>query len=82
MMQPAIDNPVTHKIPTVIQCLHAKNRSGAEIHCELCTVQGQNLVSEGTVKKMVYSVQRWMDDKWSESQLVSLVSYDVGTLYF
>jgi hypothetical protein len=50
MMCPAIDNPTGYKIHTVFRLLHAKNTSAAEIHHELCTVYGQNVMSEGTVR--------------------------------
>jgi hypothetical protein len=39
------------EIRPVIRFLHAKNMSAAEIHCELCAVYGQNVMSEGTVKQ-------------------------------
>jgi hypothetical protein len=47
---PAIDNPVSCEIRDIIHFLHAKNMSAAEIHCELCAVYGQNVMSEGTVR--------------------------------
>jgi hypothetical protein len=48
-----IDNPASYKILVVISFLHAENMSAAEIHGELCAVYDQNVMSEGTVKKMV-----------------------------
>jgi hypothetical protein len=48
-MCPAIDNPTSRKICAVIRFLHAKNMSAAEIHCELCMVYGQNVMSKRTV---------------------------------
>jgi hypothetical protein len=51
-MCPAIDNPASCEICTVIiRFLHAKDMSAVEIHCELCTVYGQNVMSEGTVRQ-------------------------------
>jgi hypothetical protein len=50
-MCPAIDKPTSCKIRAVIRFLHKKNMSGAEIHDELCTVYGQNVTSEGTVRQ-------------------------------
>jgi transposase len=50
-MCPAINNPASRKIRTLIRFLHAENMSAAEIHRELCAVYGQNLMSEGTVRK-------------------------------
>jgi hypothetical protein len=49
-MCPEIDNPARSKIRPVIRFLHAKNMSAVEIHLELCTVYGQNVLSEGTVR--------------------------------
>jgi hypothetical protein len=46
MTCPAIDNPASCKIRTVILFLRAKNVSGAEIHRELCAVYDQNIMSE------------------------------------
>jgi hypothetical protein len=51
MMCPAIDNPASCKIRTVIHVLHTKNMSGSEIYCELCAVYGQNVMSEGTIRQ-------------------------------
>jgi hypothetical protein len=49
MMCPAIDNPASCKIQSVIRFLHAKNMSAVEFHCELYAVYGQNVMSKGTV---------------------------------
>jgi hypothetical protein len=51
MMCPAIDNPARCEIRAAIGFLHDKNMSAAEIHPELCTVYGQNKMSEGTVRQ-------------------------------
>jgi hypothetical protein len=48
-MCPVIDNPASCKIHSVIHILHAKNMNSVEIHRELCTVYGQNVMSEKTV---------------------------------
>jgi hypothetical protein len=50
-MCPVIDNPASCEIRVVICFLHAKNVNAAEIHCELCAVYGQNLMSEGPVRQ-------------------------------
>jgi hypothetical protein len=50
-MCPAIDDPASCKICYVILFLHTKNTSAAEIHCELCMVYGQNIMSEGTERQ-------------------------------
>jgi hypothetical protein len=50
-MCPAIDNPTSCEIRSVIRFLHSKNMSAAEIHCELCAVYGQNVVNEGTIRQ-------------------------------
>jgi hypothetical protein len=50
-MCPAIENPASRKIDTVV-LLQAKTMSAVEIHHELCTaVYGQNGMSEGTVRQ-------------------------------
>jgi hypothetical protein len=46
-MGPAIDNPISCEIRAIILFLHAKIMSTLEIHRELCTVYGQNVMSEG-----------------------------------
>jgi hypothetical protein len=51
MICPAIDNPASCEICTVIRFLQAKNMSAAEIHRELCMVYGQYVMSEGTVRQ-------------------------------
>jgi hypothetical protein len=52
MMCPAIDNPASCEIRTVIRFLRARNMDAAEIHRELCVaVYGQNITSEGTVRQ-------------------------------
>jgi transposase len=51
MMRPAIDNPASCELHTVIRFFHAKNMSAAEIHRELCALYGQNVMSEGIVRK-------------------------------
>jgi hypothetical protein len=53
MLCPAADNLARCKIHAVV-CfcfLRAKNMSAVEIHCELCTVYSQNLMSEGIVRQ-------------------------------
>jgi hypothetical protein len=49
-MCPVIVNPASCKIRTVIH-FQAKNMTVAEIHQELCVIYGQNVLSEGTVRK-------------------------------
>jgi hypothetical protein len=56
-MCPAMNNHASCEIHAVICFLHAKNVSAAEILHELCTVYGQNVLSEDTT--VVYNVQRW-----------------------
>jgi transposase len=50
-MCPVIDNSASCEIRAIIRLLHAKNMTSAEIHLELCVVYGQNVGSEGTVRK-------------------------------
>jgi hypothetical protein len=49
-MCPEIDNPTSCEIQAVIHFLHAKNVGAAEIHHQLCTVYGQNVMDVGTVR--------------------------------
>jgi transposase len=51
MMFSAVDNRASCEIRVFIRFIHAKNMSTAEIHRELCAVNGQNVVSEGTVRQ-------------------------------
>jgi hypothetical protein len=44
MMYPAIDNPTSYEIPSVICFLHTKSMSDAEIHCELRAVKMKSKV--------------------------------------
>jgi hypothetical protein len=49
-MHPAIDNlPVAEFM--VNHFLNAKNMSAPEIHCALCVVCSQNVMSEGTIRQ-------------------------------
>jgi hypothetical protein len=49
-MCPVTDNPASCEIHAVICFHHAKNKSAAKIHRELCAaVYGQNVTSEGTL---------------------------------
>jgi hypothetical protein len=47
----ATDNPTIIEIHAVIDILHTKNTSAVEIHCELCAVYDQNVMSEGTIRQ-------------------------------
>jgi hypothetical protein len=50
-MCPAIDNAASCEIRALIRFLHAKNMSAADIHRELYTVYGQNIMSERTSRQ-------------------------------
>jgi transposase len=50
-MCPVIDNHTSCKIRAIIRFLHTKNMSAAEMHCELCAVYGEIVMSEGTVRQ-------------------------------
>ena len=49
MVCPVIGNHASCKIRAVISILLAKYISSAEIHCELCVVYSQDVMSEGTI---------------------------------
>jgi hypothetical protein len=51
MVCPVIDNPTSCKMHAVIHFFHTKNMSAAEIHCVLCAVYSQNVMTEGTVRQ-------------------------------
>jgi hypothetical protein len=51
MMWALADSPASCELRAVIRFLHARNLSAVEIHCELCEVYGQNVMSEGTVRQ-------------------------------
>jgi hypothetical protein len=51
MMCCVIGNFASCKICAVIHFLHAKNFSATEVHRELCTVYGQNVMNEGTATR-------------------------------
>jgi hypothetical protein len=63
MMCPAIDNPVSCEIFAVIRFLRTKIVSAAEIHCELCAVYGQNVMSEGTVRQLCWIFKDGLKNK-------------------
>jgi hypothetical protein len=46
-----MDNSTSCEIRAVNCFLHAKNMIAVEIHCELCVVYSQNVMSEGTVRQ-------------------------------
>jgi hypothetical protein len=46
MVCPAIDNSGSCEIRAVIRFLRANDMSAAKIHCELCAVYGQNVMSK------------------------------------
>jgi hypothetical protein len=58
-MCPAIDNPASCEIRSVIRFLHNTSMSAAEIHLELCAVCCQNIMSEGTVRQWRRMFKRW-----------------------
>jgi transposase len=60
-MCPVVDNPGSCEIHAVIRFLHAKIMSTVEIHCELCMVYGQNIMSEETVRQWC----RMFKDGWA-----------------
>jgi hypothetical protein len=46
-----IDHPARCEIRADISYLHPKNTSALEVHCELCVVDSQNVMSEGTLRQ-------------------------------
>jgi hypothetical protein len=60
MMCPATDNPASCELRAVILHLHTKIMTAAEIHRELCTVYGPNVMSEGTGRQW-YRKAQWIN---------------------
>ena len=54
-MPPLIENPADCEIRSVIRYLSAKVMKAVEIHRKICEIYGQNLMSDGMVRKWV----RW-----------------------
>ena len=52
-MPPLIENPAGCEICSVIRYLSAKGEKAVEIHCNICEVHGQNIMSDGMVRKWV-----------------------------
>lgn len=52
-MSAAIENPAKCEVRAVIRFLLAQNVSAADIHRQLCTVYGPNVMSEGVVRQWV-----------------------------
>jgi hypothetical protein len=48
-MCPVIHSPANSKIRAVIQFLHDKSATAAEIHNKLWALYGQNVMHEGTI---------------------------------
>jgi hypothetical protein len=70
-MCPAIDNPSSHKICAIIRFRRAKNMCASEIHRELCAaVYGQNVTSEGTIRKRRRMFRDWRTNVHDEERSV------------
>ena len=52
-MPPLIENPADREIHSVIRYLSAKGVKAVEIHHNICEVYGQNIMSDGMVRKWV-----------------------------
>jgi hypothetical protein len=59
MTCPAIDNLASCEIRAVSPFLQIKNTSAAQIHREVCSVCGQNVMSEGTVRQWRRMFKDW-----------------------
>jgi hypothetical protein len=73
-------NSTSWEIFSVIICfLHAENKSGTEIHRELCADNGQNVMSEGTVRQWcrMFKEGRTNVHVVERSDGPSVVSYDL-----
>jgi hypothetical protein len=52
-MPPLIENHADSEIRSVIRYLSAKGVKAVVIHCNICEVYGQNIMSDGMVRKWV-----------------------------
>ena len=52
-MPPLIENPAACEIRSVIRYLSAKGVKAVEIHRNICEVYGQNIMSDGMVRKWI-----------------------------
>ena len=52
-MPPLIENPADCEILSVIRYIGAKGVKAVEIHRNICEVYGQNIMSDGMVRKWV-----------------------------
>jgi hypothetical protein len=66
MVCPAIDNLTSCKIYTVISFLHAKNMNAADMHCELCMVYSQNIMSERTERQWCRMFEDGLANEYSQ----------------
>jgi hypothetical protein len=66
MLCPAIDNPASCEIRSVIHFLLAKNMSAAEICCELCGVYAQDVMNEETVRQWYRMFKNWQTNVHNE----------------
>jgi hypothetical protein len=69
-MMCAVDNPASCEIHAVIRFVHAENMSVAEIHRELCSVCGQNVMSEEIIRQW----RRNFKDGRTKSEVIGLPS--------
>ena len=50
-MDTIIATPTSHEVCAVIHFVHAEGQSAAEIHCRLCRVYGDNVMSDSCVRE-------------------------------
>ena len=61
-MPPLNENPADCETRSVIHYLSAKRVKAVEIHCNICEVYGQNIMSDGMVYKWVRAFKDGHDD--------------------
>ena len=74
-----MERSVDCEIQSVILFLNARNAKPADIHCQICEVYGENVMSYGLVRKWVRKFKEYRDNVHDEprSGPSSLVSDDL-----
>jgi transposase len=73
-----IERPADCEIRSVIRFLNARNVKPADIHRQVCEVYGENVMSDGMVRKWVGKFSEGLDNVHEEprSGRSSVVSHD------
>ena len=61
-----IESPADCEIRSVIRFLNARNVKPADIHCQICEVYGENVMSDAMVRKWVRKFNEGCDNVHDE----------------